>query len=205
MAQIGRMGGFAATVFFALYNGALGICYASLWHGSICGYYLLLSLLRGLLLSGEQRAKRKEPEAGNACRKRVFAVTSVFVLVMNAALATPVALMVLDRRPVQMGLIPAITSATYTAYKISSALFKWKRSGGTVLERELGMLRVVDALVSVLVLQNTLIVAVEGGISTRMFRLAATSSAGIVLLIIAIMVVWFAQSLIRYRKRLDTT
>lgn len=44
---VGRVGGFAVTVAFALYNGILGAIYASVWHGSICLYYLLLSALRG--------------------------------------------------------------------------------------------------------------------------------------------------------------
>ena len=34
---------FAVTVFFALYNGFLGIHHASLWHGTICTYYLVLA------------------------------------------------------------------------------------------------------------------------------------------------------------------
>lgn len=35
---LGTLCGFAATVAFALYNGALGVVYASPWHGSICAY-----------------------------------------------------------------------------------------------------------------------------------------------------------------------
>lgn len=199
-ARAGTVGGFAATTAFALYNGGLGVWYASLWHGSICIYYILLSLLRGIILAAERRARTAAPETAERCRRKVFYATAGIVLVMNAALLTPVSLMVLDRRPIQTGLTPAIASAAYTTYKISAAAVKWKRTGGTILDRELTMLRLVDALASVLVLQNTLIVAVDGGISPQMFRVAAISSAGIFLLIFVISVAWFVRSFLLCRK-----
>ncbi len=203
--KAGMVGGFAATVMFALYNGGLGIWYASLWHGSICIYYILLSLLRGILLATERKARKAEPEIAKNYRKKVFYVTSWIVLVMNAALSIPISLMVLDRRPIQTGMIPAIASAAYTTYKISAAAVKWKRTSGTMLDRELSMIRFVDALVSVLVLQNTLIIAVDGGISPRLFRLVAISSAGILLLIFAVSMGWFAHGFLLCKKDLTNT
>lgn len=198
-AAIGTTGGFAATILFALYNGGLGFRYASLWHGSICVYYSLLSLVRGILLAAERKAGRAEGKAAENYRKRIFGVTSGIMLAMNLALITPVSLMVLDQRPVQTGLISAIASAAYTAYKISAAAVKLKRANGTILAWECSMIRLVDALVSVLVLQNTLIIAVDGGISPQLFQLAAASSAGILLLIFAISTAWPIRSLLRGR------
>lgn len=192
-AAIGTTAGFAATVLFALYNGALGIWHASLWHGSIGIYYILLSLLRGMLLITARKAGKMDPQTAESCRRRAFGVTSGIMLAMNLALATPALLMVLDRRPVQTGLTPAIASAAYTTYKIAAAAAKLKRAKGTVLDRELSVIRLVDALVSVLVPQNTLIIAVEGGIPQRLFRLTAVSSAGLLLLIFVISAVWFAR------------
>jgi len=200
-ATIGVIGSFAATVLFALYNGGLGIWYSSLWHGSICIYYILLSLLRGILLVAEWKAGKEERELAENYRKRVFCVTSGLVLAINASLTTPVSLMVLDQRPIQTGLIPAIASAAYTTYRISAAVVRLKQTTGTILDRELRMIRLVDALVSVLVLQHTLIIAVEGSISPRLFRLVAISSAGILLLVFAVSVTWFKRGLLLYRNR----
>lgn len=200
-ATIGVTGGVAATVLFALYNGGLGIWYSSLWYGSICIYYILLSLLRGILLVAEWKVRKKERKLAANYRKRVFCVTSGIMLAINAALTTPVSLMVLDQRPIQTGLIPAIASAAYTTYRISAAVVKLKRTNGTILDQELSMIRLVDALVSILVLQNTLIIAVEGGISPRLFRLVAISSAGILLLVFAVSVAWFMRGLILCRKK----
>ncbi len=202
-AAIGEIVGFAATVMFALYNGGLGIWYASLWHGSICIYYILLSLLRGMLLAAEWKARKKERKLAEEYRKRIFYVTAGIVLLLDGTLTTPVTLMVLDQRPIQTGLIPAIVSAAYTTYKISAAAVKLKRANGTILRRELRMIRLVDALVSVLVLQNTLIIAVEGGISPRLFQLVSISSAGILLVVFAVSVTWFIRGLILCRKSAD--
>lgn len=199
-ARVGAVGSFAVTVVFALYNGGLGIWNASLWHGSICVYYILLSLLRGILLAVERKAGKATLEIAEHHRRKVFYATSGIVLVMNAALLTPVSLMVLDQRPIQTGLTPAIASAAYTTYKISTAAVKWKRTNGTILDRELSMLRLVDALASILVLQNTLIIAVDGGISPGMFQLVVISSAGIFLLIFAVSVAWFVRNILLYRK-----
>lgn len=188
--KAGTLGGFAATVVFALYNGVLGVSRSSLWHGSICTYYLLLSALRGGLLAAGRKSAALDAAAAARLGKQVFWVTSAAMLVMNAALAVPAALMVLDRRPVRMGLIPAIAAAAYTTYKISAAAVKLRRREGNFFARGLRVLRFVDALVSILVLQNTLIIAVDGAISRRMFMTAAVSSAALLLVMFAALLVW---------------
>lgn len=185
------VGGFAATVLFALYNGALGLVHASPWHGSICVYYLLLSALRGALLDAERR--RGQRGAAPWGRGRTFRLTAAMLLLLNAALTAPVALMVLDARPVQMGMIPAIASATYTTYKISAAAVKLKRPAPSVFLRQLDLLGFVDALVSILVLQNTLITAVDGEISGEMFLLSAVTSGGLFLVILVLSVLWLLR------------
>lgn len=189
-AKAGTLGGFAATVAFALYNGVLGVSRSSVWHGSICVYYLLLSALRGGLLAAKRRSGGLTGGDAARQRRRVFWTASAVMLVMNAALAVPAALMVLDRRPTQMGMIPAIASAAYTTYKISAAAVKLRRREGDLFARELRVLRFVDAMVSILVLQNTLIRAVDGSVSQEMFYLTAISSAGLLLAIFAALLVW---------------
>lgn len=200
LSKLGAAGSFSATVIFALYNGGLGLWHRSLWHGSICIYYILLSLLRGVLLAAEQRAGKAAPEMAANCRKKAFYATSGIILVMNAALSTPASLMVLGRRPIRMGLVPAIASAAYTTYKIGAAVVGWRQTRGTILQRELSVLRITDALVSLLVLQNTLIVAVDGGISPQLFRFVAVSSAGILVLIFTISIGWLIRGFLSYRK-----
>lgn len=199
-ATAGTVGGFASTTLFAFYNGVSGILYASIWHGSIGIYYILLSVLRWRLFAAGQTIKKKDPDAAAKYRKRVFCTASIIMLFMNIILILPVSLMVLDQRPVQMALIPAIASAAYTIYKVSLAAVNLRRAGNDLLLRNLRAIQLIDALVSVLTLQNTLIIAVDGSISQRLFYLVATSSAGILLLIFVTSLVCVAQGLSLCRK-----
>ena len=57
----GALGALGLTGLFALYNGYLGIRYRSLWYGTICVYYLILILLRGLIVA----AARKVPASSD--------------------------------------------------------------------------------------------------------------------------------------------
>jgi len=172
---VGRVGGFAVTVAFALYNGILGAIYASIWHGSICLYYLLLSALRGILLSAVRRPARE---------RRAFRCASLLLPVLDLSLAVPAAMMVLDRKPVQIGQIPAIGMAAYTTYKVVLAAVGLKRSKKTesLAEKALRTIAFTDALVSVLTLQNTLIVVMDGGMGGKMQILSACSSAALLVL-----------------------
>lgn len=88
-----------------------------------------------------------------------------------------------------MGLIPAIAMATYTAYKITMAsihIRKQKRSNHrNVLVTELRTINFIDALVSVLTLQNTLIMVMQNEAETSdMLVLSAVSSAVIYIAIL---------------------
>ena len=157
---VGRVGGFAVTVAFALYNGILGAIYASIWHGSICLYYLLLSALRGILLSAVRRPARE---------RRAFRCTSLLLPVLDLALTVPAAMMVLDRKPVQIGQIPAIGMAAYTTYKVVLAAIGLKRSKRTesLAEKALRTIAFTDALVSVLTFgMNIILKAYEPAAAT---------------------------------------
>ena len=159
------------TVLFAVYNGYLGIVQGSLWHGSIAIYYILLAVIRGIILLSERK---------NRARLRTFRTSSCFLLLLNIALICPIALMVMFEKPVTMGKIPAIAMAAYTTYKIVMASVnfgsKKKRSSGNILISELRAISLIDAIVSVLSLQNTLIM-VNGGAESMLTLSAMTSGA----------------------------
>lgn len=187
---IGSAGSFLVTTAFALYNGFLGLRYGSVWNGCICVYYILLSVTRGIIPFVE---KKNLVLSENAVKKRrilTFRITSVIMLVTDIALIIPIALMVLNTRSVNMGLIPSITMATYTTFKIVTAAINIKKAGKSdnILVREIGTINFIDACVSVLTLQNTLIIVNQGENSGDMFLLSAISSAAIFLLIATVSV-----------------
>ncbi len=180
---------FFVTALFALYNGFLGIYYSSVWNGCICVYYILLAVTRGMIPITEKK-NLSRAEKADAYRKRTFKITSVVILMMNLALVIPISLMVLNSRPVNMGLIPAIAMAAYTTYKVVIASINIKRMkrSSNILVRELRTINFIDALVSVLTLQNTLIIVNRTEESGDMFVLTAVSSAVIYLVILALSV-----------------
>lgn len=197
---------FGVTILFALYNGFLGISLLSVWHGSICVFYLLLIAIRGMILLNEKRNVIGSENDGEYCRGKTFAISSIILLALNLALILPIALMVTFKKPVNMGLIPAIAMAAYTTYKITMAsihIRKQKRSRcSNILITELRTINFIDALVSIITLQNTLIMVNQTKSSAKdMTTLSAVSSAAIYIVILFTTVHLLAKGLSQIRKQ----
>ena len=177
------------TILFALYHGFLGLAASSIWHGSICVFYLLLVVIRGIILLTEYRIKSEREEEKQRRRRKTFSITSVLLLLLNLSLMLPISLMVLLQNQVNIGKIPAIAMAAYTTYKITMALIHIRRQKiYHVLIRELRTINLIDALVSILTLQSTLIMVNSGPAEeTNMLTLSSISSAAIYLLIVSLL------------------
>lgn len=182
---------FTVTIIFALYNGFLGIRLLSIWHGGICVFYLLLAAIRGIILLTEKNNSTRDYIQKSECRQRTFIISAFLLLLLNLALILPISLMVVLKKPVNMGLIPAITMAAYTTYKITMAsihIQKQKRSNH-ILIVELRTINFIDALVSILTLQNTLIMVNQTKSNDNdMLVLSSISSAVIYAIIIFVTV-----------------
>ena len=178
------------TILFALYHGFLGLAASSIWHGSICVFYLLLVVIRGIILLTEYRIKSEREEEKQRRRRKTFLITSVLLLLLNLSLMLPISLMVLLQNQVNIGKIPAIAMAAYTTYKITMALIHIRRQKiYHVLIRELRTINLIDALVSILTLQSTLIMVNSGPAEeTNMLTLSSISSAAIYIVIIIVAV-----------------
>lgn len=184
---------FGCTALFALYNGYLGLRYGSVWHGSIGIFYLLLMVIRGIVLLTEMRNQTRLAAEQNRCRRRIFLISSVLLLVLDLTLILPISMMVVLDKPVSMGLIPAIAMAVYTTWKITMASIhvgrQRRRSGGNILVAELRTVNFIDALVAILALQNTLIMVKRTTMDENaMLPLSAASSAVIYAVIVVITV-----------------
>ena len=184
---------FSVTILFALYNGFLGVCLLSIWHGGICVFYLLLAAIRGIILLTEKNNRTRSEKQKSECRQRTFMISAAMLLLLNLSLILPISLMVVMKKPVNMRLIPAITMAAYTTYKLTMAsihIHKQKRSNrNNILVTELRIINFIDALVSILTLQNTLIMVNQTKSNDNdMLTLSAISSAVIYIVIIFITV-----------------
>ena len=171
---------FAVSVVFACYNGYLGIHLSSLWHGTICVYYLVLSVLRGAIVIAARRISLREDK--DKAGKKVYLAAAILLLFLNACLIVPIALMVTQQKPISMTLIPAIAMAAYTTFRIvmASVNLKKRKRSPDCLVRLLRTISFIDALVAVLTLQNTLIMVNSGGGSMReMLPLTAATSGAV--------------------------
>jgi len=167
----------AATLFFAFYNGYLGIHHASLWYGTICIYYIMLTLLRGSIIAATRMIDRSK--AQEIARNKAFLAISFLLLILNISLIVPISIMVRQQKPVSLTLVPAITMATYTTYKVTMASINLgkRKASQDVLVRQLRTISFIDALVSILTLQNTLIMVCSNGADPDMLPLTAITSA----------------------------
>lgn len=182
------LGSLFVTAIFALYNGFLGVYHASLWHGSICVYYLVLLILRTTIIAARKNAARKaKPERAQT---KVYITSAALLLFLNVCLVVPVSLMVVRQKPVGMTLIPAIAMAAYTTYKVvmASVNLKRRKRSSNRLVRLLRTISFIDALVSILSLQNTLIMVNMKGDGSEMLTLTAITSAAIMLTVLALSV-----------------
>lgn len=173
---------FLTTLLFALYNGFLGLKYGAAWNISICIYYILLSMIRGIIISCEKKFILKNTDN----KKQVHKTSSILLLTLNIALITPIALMTVNAKSVVMNMTSAITVAAYTTYKIISASVNFKKSkkSDDMLVRDLKLISFIEALISVLTLQNTLLAVKGANNEPKMFRLSiVTSTAGLAFII----------------------
>ena len=107
---------------------------------------------------------------------------------LNLFLALPVSLMVLLKKPVIMSNITAIATAAYTTYKIAAAIVHMRTNRAyPPLLQTLQTIYLIDALVSVLAVQNTLIVVnTAPGQTGAMLGWSAVAGAAIYLAIVAV-------------------
>lgn len=184
---------FGVTIFFAVYNGFLGIHLLSIWHGGICVFYLMLAAIRGIILLTEKNERTRDERQKEECRQKTFVISAAMLLLLNFSLILPISLMAVLEKPVNMGIIPAITMAAYTTYKFTMAsvhIHKQKHnSHNNVLITELRTINFIDALVSILTLQNTLIMVNQAKSNeNNILILSAISSAVIYVVIIFVTV-----------------
>ena len=188
-----------ATICFTVYNGILGFLFESTRHISIFAYYVFLLLIKGILVFGITNKKAKTNQL------RIVYTTFIILIVMTIAMIAPAFLLLLDKRTYNLGLIPSIASAAYTTYSIVVSILNMKKSknADSPIIKQISLVNIVNALMSILVLQNTLILA-NGGYTDDLKKLSIASSVGIILLIIIIEIYQFIMVITKqgvFKKR----
>lgn len=196
---------FTASLIFAGYNIFLGAAYKTAWNIGIAAYYALLTGLRAYVGVHEIKWNKSglSEEEKNGKRKKLFLLQSIFLFIIDFALIAPISLMVLQRKNVEYSKIPAIAIAAYTVYKIvfsTKSFVKTKQTPHPSV-KILRTLNFIDALVSVLSLQYTLIMTFGDGVNGDMLTLTATSSFVIWAFLFAVSV----TTLVRAIRAIKTT
>lgn len=152
---------FAISIFNAVINGVQGILTASVWFGALAAYYVLLALMRGGVLYSRTRTVADEV----ALRKRqacTHLACGILLLVLQLALSAAIAQMIFDNRAfVQSMEWMVYASAAYAFYKIITAVIHFVKAA-RLQDLEVGAIchiSLVDATVSILALQTTLLAA----------------------------------------------
>ncbi|MGN1213203.1 MAG: hypothetical protein ACI4TZ_04090 [Christensenellales bacterium] len=189
------------TFLFAIYNLHLGLRYGDSWGKSISIYYLCLIVARIISLITERKIKDSSEDKKDVERRKTYIGLSIFIFFIDLCLIAPITIMVVKPKDVNFGIIPAIAVATYTTYKTTMAIININKikKVENLIYKFLRELSLIDAMISVLTLQHTLIM-VNGGMTDSMQILSACSSFGILLVIIAFSICVMVKNLKNKQK-----
>lgn len=160
------------TVLFSIYNRIVGIVKESLWHETISIYYLVLVIVKSIILIYIHKSIDRNKDLV------VFRVVKVLLIILNLLLIVPISLMVLNKRLVEMSLILSIAVALYVTIKTTKVIISFvrKRKEEDILLKELKVIDLMDVVVSILTLQNTLISVNSPGFDEGLYYLTIGSS-----------------------------
>lgn len=171
---------FFVTLVFTCYNLFLGVAHKAVWNIGIAVYYALLLIVRAYVIFSEAKFSKANlsEEQKESKRVKMYFLQSIWLFAIDFALVAPITLMVMQKKPNSYSIVQAITIATYTIYKITVSVRNYvkTRKEGNLSVRILRNVNFMDALVSLLSLQYTLIMACDGKISENMFTLCAIST-----------------------------
>ncbi len=172
------------ALFFCIYNGVLGFYKNVIWNIAIFTYYLLLLTIRMILYVREKKSKN-EDEKNIRRDKQIYISTSVIMFIMNLAMILPAILLINHQKEVNLSLISAIAVAAYTTYKVTLAIIKFCKvqKQQNLIYKQVRMVNLFDAVMSILTLQNTLTIVVSNGNNGDMYTLSIITTIAMLLTI----------------------
>ena len=140
------------TMLFSIYNRIIGIIKMSLWHESISIYYLVLALIKIFIYA----TIRKKPILKS--NKRYHIIVKAVLYASNLLVLTPVILMLANKRTVDISLDFSVAIAFYVTVKTATAIINFiKNKRGNIFVAEFKTIELMDSVISIITLQNTLI------------------------------------------------
>ncbi len=161
---------------FAFYNGILGILSGSRIFIASGIYYLLLSVIRFITVITHRRQGIQAGGIGGMLIGLSFVMGAVVFISIR------------DHTAALRGTIPMITIAAYTFTKITMAVMATvkQRGGGSKLKKILSTIRLAEVAVSLLTMQQSMLVSFEGMEQQDAYILNIFTGAAVCLFILAL-------------------
>lgn len=171
-----------------------GICYRSVWFGTLAVYYIMLAVMRFLLL---RHVNRRGIGKEYVSELRRYRLCGIILMLMNIALLGVVILVVLDNRGFTYVGYLIYVVAMYAFYNVISAvrdMIKYRRYKSPVMSASKSI-KMAAALVSMLSLETAML-SQFGEESGEQFRFIMTglTGSGVCLFVLAMAVIMIIQS-----------
>lgn len=150
-------GKFVINMAYTVFNGVYGIFFRSRWHISLCIYYLVLCIVRGLLVNRSRKINKAifTDAEREVQRLRLYRAAGILLLIFTAALDVMVTLMMSDAA-YGFSYTAIFVAAIYTVYKVAMSSYNLIKARGSddCVVRAVRNINFADALVSILALQS---------------------------------------------------
>ncbi len=175
---------------FVLYNLIIGLSYQTDWNLTIAWYYFLLLFVKTLLIVNIYKHKE-----GKKAEIIVYVISFVLLLLLNLALIGPAILLISNKKAVHATKISSIAMATYAFYNVILAFVNLKKKGDeNLLRKQLKLVTFINAIVSMMVLENTLI-NVNGSLEGDMYILSFVTTLLFVMVLLFVTIFSFVKNI----------
>ncbi len=191
------------NVGFVLLHSVYAITSDSIWYGASAGYYFLLVVLKGVLFSADNKAKKLTADRVEIVKWKNYRGCGIFLFVLELAMALVVLLMVLEQKPTAYSNVMAIALAAFTCYKVTFAIINVQKSfkNDDVLIKSFRNIGLAEAGVSLLSLQTALVSTF--GDANEMLTLNAITGFAVCVLTMVMGVMMTVHSTKKIRKLSD--
>ncbi len=185
---------FLINVAYAMLQFFSGIYYQFVWFFALCGYYLLLAVMRFFLL---RDAVKGTLGVNQLSEWKRYGFCGIFLLLVNLALGVIVTYIVWQNRGFEYNEILTIAMAAYTFFSMAKAVlnvYRYRRYNSPVMSAARAI-SFAAALVSMLSLETAMLSAF-GGENTDKFRqiMTAATGAGVCLAVLSMAIYMIVRS-----------
>ena len=176
---------FGLHLLYALYHGALGVLYRSVWFAALCAYYIVLSAMRfSVILCGY--GSRTAPSAD--MERFVMRLCGGLLMVLSIILAGTNYISLSQNIAIRRDEIVMITIAAYTFTKLTAVILKAvkQRKDPSMLLAVLRNISYAEIAASILTLQRSMLVSFGGMEEANIRVMNILSGSAVFLFVLAL-------------------